>query len=62
MGRHKKSINRPIVPDSKFNSPVITKFVSRMMLDGKKDTCTKIVYEALDSFRLRQTRIRSRFS
>jgi len=36
------------VPDSKFNSPVITKFVSRMMLDGKKDTCTKIVYEALD--------------
>ena len=48
MGRHKKSINRPIVPDSKFNSPVITKFVSRMMLDGKKDTCTKIVYEALD--------------
>lgn len=36
------------MPDSKFNSPVITKFVSRMMLDGKKDTCTKIVYEALD--------------
>lgn len=48
MGRHKKSINRPILPDSKFNSPVITKFVARMMLDGKKDTCTKIIYEALD--------------
>jgi len=48
MGRHKKSVNRPILPDSKFNSQVITKFVSRMMLDGKKDTCTKIIYEALD--------------
>ena len=46
MGRHKKSVNRPIMPDAKYNSPVVTKFVSRMMLDGKKQTCTKIVYEA----------------
>ena len=51
MGRHKKSINRPCLPDSKFNSPVITKFVSRMMLDGKKGTCTKIIYEALDKLK-----------
>lgn len=51
MGRHKKSINRPIVPDSKYNSPVITKFVCRMMLDGKKDICTKIVYKALDQLK-----------
>ena len=48
MGRHKKSVNRPILPDAKYNSVVVTKFVSRMMLDGKKATCTKIVYEALD--------------
>ncbi len=48
MGRHKKSVNRPVMPDSKYNSPVITKFVSRMMLDGKKATCTKIIYDAMD--------------
>src|SRR5574344_1805489 len=48
MGRHKKSINRPIMPDAKYNSPVVSKFVSRMMLDGKKDTCVKIIYEAMD--------------
>lgn len=48
MGRHKKSINRPVMPDAKYNSVVISKFVSRMMLDGKKETCTKLVYEALD--------------
>jgi small subunit ribosomal protein S7 len=36
MGRKNKTINRPILPDAKYNSPVITKFVTRMMLDGKK--------------------------
>ena len=51
MGRHKKSVNRPIVPDVKYNSPVVTKFVSRMMLDGKKDICTKIVYKAMDQLK-----------
>ena len=51
MGRHKKSVNRPIVPDVKYNSPVITKFVSRMMLDGKKDVCVKIVYKAMEQLK-----------
>lgn len=51
MGRHKKSVDRPIVPDSKYNSPVVTKFVCRMMLDGKKDICTKIVYKAMDQLK-----------
>ena len=51
MGRHKKSVNRPVMPDAKYNSPVVTKFVSRMMLDGKKETCTKIIYEAMDKLK-----------
>jgi small subunit ribosomal protein S7 len=51
MGRHKKSLNRPIMPDAKYNSQVISKFVSRMMLDGKKDTCIRIVYDAMDKLK-----------
>ena len=51
MGRHKKSIDRPLTPDAKYNSKVVTKFVGRMMLDGKKATCTKIVYEAMDKLK-----------
>ena len=51
MGRHKKSVNRPIMPDEKYNSVVVTKFVTRMMLDGKKQVCTKIVYEAFDKLK-----------
>ena len=51
MGRHKKSVNRPVMPDAKYNSQVVSKFVSRMMLDGNKDTCTKIIYEAMDKLK-----------
>ena len=51
MGRHKKSIERPIMPDVKYNSKVVSKFVCRMMLDGKKSICTKIIYEAMDNLK-----------
>ncbi len=51
MGRFKKSVNRPVMPDAKYNSKVVTKFVSRMMLDGKKQTCTNLVYEAFEQLK-----------
>ena len=48
MGRKNKSVNRSVMPDVKYNSVVISKFVSRMMLDGKKATSVRIIYSALD--------------
>ncbi len=51
MGRHKKSVNRPVMPDERYNSVVVSKFVTRMMLDGKKATCQRIVYEAFDKLK-----------
>ena len=51
MGRHKKSIERPLLPDVKYNSKVVSKFVCRMMLDGKKETCQKIIYAAMDNLK-----------
>lgn len=39
------------MPDALYNSAVVTKFVCRMMLDGKRATSTKIVYEALGSLK-----------
>ena len=53
MGRHKKSIERPLMPDVKYNNKVISKFVCRMMLDGKKETCQKIVYQAMDKLKVK---------
>ena len=51
MGRHKKSVNRPVMPDERYNSVVISKFVSRMMLDGKKAICQRVVYDAFDKLK-----------
>ena len=51
MGRKNKSVNRPLLPDTKYNSIVVSKFVCRMMLDGKKATATRIIYEALDELK-----------
>ena len=51
MGRKNKSVNRPVMPDTRYNSTVIAKFVGRMMLDGKKSVSMRIVYEALDTLK-----------
>jgi small subunit ribosomal protein S7 len=37
----------PRRPDSEFNSEAITRFINTVMWDGKKDTATKVVYDAL---------------
>ena len=51
MGRKNKSIDRHTMPDSKYNSLVVSKFVGRMMLDGKKATCVGIIYDAMDQLK-----------
>jgi small subunit ribosomal protein S7 len=47
MGRKKKTIDRGIAPDSKYNSVVVSKFVNRMMWEGKRSVGLRIVHEAL---------------
>ena len=39
---------KKVVLDPRYKSPVIEKFVTRMMLQGKKNTATHIIYGALD--------------
>jgi len=47
MSRGKKRILRKILPDSKYQSEVIAKFINIIMEDGKKEVAEKIVYSAL---------------
>jgi small subunit ribosomal protein S7 len=49
MGRKKKTIDRGHLPDPKYNSVVLTKFVCRMMWQGKKSTCTRMMYDAMEA-------------
>ena len=47
MGRKKKTVNRAIIPDPKYNSAVVSKFVNRMMWEGKRSVSLRIVHDAL---------------
>jgi len=46
--RRNQAIPRPIDPDPRFQSRVVTKFINSLMKDGKKSTAERIVYSALE--------------
>ena len=48
MPRRRVVGQRKILPDSKFNSEILAKFINVLMFDGKKSVAEKIVYNALD--------------
>jgi small subunit ribosomal protein S7 len=48
MSRRRVAKERDILPDSRFGSKIISKFIARMMVDGKKSTATAIMYGAMD--------------
>ena len=46
--RKKRAVKRDVLPDSIYNSKVVTKLINQIMIDGKKGTAQKILYQALD--------------
>ena len=48
MPRRSKALKREIRPDPKYGSYVLSKFINKIMLDGKKATAERIMYDALD--------------
>ena len=48
MARRREIPKREILPDPKFGSLKIAKFVNIMMVDGKKSVAEKVMYNALD--------------
>jgi small subunit ribosomal protein S7 len=48
MPRRRAAVKREPVPDWKFNSTLVAKFISTLMRDGKKSTAEGVFYEAMD--------------
>jgi len=46
--RKRRAVKRDVLPDPIYNSKVVTKLVNAIMLDGKKGTAQKILYEAFE--------------
>ena len=49
MPRRKVVPHKAILPDPRFGNQTVAKFISRMMVDGKRSTATKVFYEAMSS-------------
>ena len=46
--RRKKAPTRDTNPDAIYNSTIISKFINKVMYDGKKSVAENIVYSAID--------------
>ena len=53
--RKKQAKKRPLLPDSKFNDKLVTRFVNMMMWSGKKSTAFRIFYDAIDVVESKKT-------
>lgn len=49
--RGKKALRRLLFPDPIYGSRLLTRFINRVMFDGKKSIAQKLVYKALDAIK-----------
>jgi small subunit ribosomal protein S7 len=49
--RRRKAQEKTILPDPKFNSKIVAKFVNMVMLEGKKSLAEKMVYGSFEILR-----------
>ena len=55
MSRRTQAPKRTILPDPKYGSDLLAKFMNMIMNDGKKSVAERIIYGALDRIADRQT-------
>lgn len=48
MARRNRAPQRPVLPDPRFQSRLVTSFTNKLMYSGKKSTAERIVNDALD--------------
>ena len=55
MSRQSQAPKRTILPDPKFGSELLAKFMNMIMNDGKKSVAERIIYGALDRISEKET-------
>jgi small subunit ribosomal protein S7 len=48
VSRRKKAIKRVILPDARYDSQTVSKFINNLMYDGRKATSERVFYAAMD--------------
>ncbi|NJN84424.1 MAG: 30S ribosomal protein S7 [Caldilineaceae bacterium] len=54
--RRNRAERRTVIPDPRYHSPVVAKFVNNMMERGKKSLAARIIYDAFDIIEQRTSR------
>ena len=55
--RRRAAPKRKVIPDSKYESEIVAKFMNQLMVDGKKSIAEKIVYGAFDQLEKSQKKV-----
>ena len=53
MPRRREIVKRDVLPDPKYNSKLVTRFINCLMWDGKKSTAESIFYGSMDAIKER---------
>ena len=56
MPRRKKATRRQDLPDAKYKNKNVTRFVNKMMVDGKRSLSERIIYDAFETIEAKQKR------
>lgn len=46
--RKRRAEKHPLLPDPKYGDPIVSRFINNVMLDGKKNTARRLVYDAFE--------------
>ncbi|GHT92489.1 30S ribosomal protein S7 [Alphaproteobacteria bacterium] len=57
MGRRRAAEKREVLPDPKFGSVVVTKFINAAMYDGKKSIVEKMLHEAFNQIQKKSNKL-----
>lgn len=53
MPRRNRAEQREVIPDSRYGSTEVTKFINMLMLDGKKSLAERIFYDAMQNIEMK---------
>jgi small subunit ribosomal protein S7 len=60
MSRRSQAPKRTILPDPKYGSDLLAKFMNMIMNDGKKSVAERIIYGALDRITEKEAKVEAR--
>jgi small subunit ribosomal protein S7 len=56
LPRRKRVVRRPDMPDARYKSRNVSRFINKLMLDGKRSLAERILYDAFETIESKQKR------